>query len=103
MVGGRTPCLIIRAQAIASTPPDPLAVDRRPALPGVLVLFKDQDAGPLAEDEPVAVLVERPAGPGRLVVSLRQSPAGDEPAQAHRGDCRLGPAGDHHVRVVPLD
>ena len=51
-----------------------LGVDRRAALAGVLELFEDEDAGPFAEDEAVAVLVERPAGARRVVVARATGP-----------------------------
>ena len=47
-----------------------LGVDRGAALAGVFVFFEDDDAGPFAEDEAVAVLVEGPAGRLRVVVAL---------------------------------
>ena len=55
---------------------------------------------PSAEDEPVAVLVEGAAGAGRVVVALRERPAGDEAAETERGDGGLGAAGHHHVGVA---
>ena len=39
----------------------------------------------------------------RVVVAQRQGAGGDEAAQAHRRDGRLGAAGDHDVGVVALD
>jgi hypothetical protein len=44
----------------------------------VLVLLEDDDAGPLAHDEPVTVLVPRAAGAGRLGVAGRQRAGGAE-------------------------
>ena len=58
------------------------------------------DAGAFADDEAVAVLVERPARALRLVVARRQRAHRGEPADAHRRDRRLRSAGDHHVGVA---
>ena len=56
-----------------------LGVDARPALAGVLQLLEDHDAGALAQDEAVAVLVERPAGRLRIVVALDRARAEMKP------------------------
>jgi hypothetical protein len=69
----------------------------------VLELLEHHHAGALAEHKAVAVLVEGPAGPGRVVVALRQGPGRDKAAQAHGRDAGLGAAGDHHVGLAPLD
>ena len=60
-------------------------------------------ARPLAEDEPVAVAVERPAGPGRLVVAGREGGQEVEAGHAERVDHAVGPAREHHVGVAPAD
>ena len=52
-----------------------LGVDAGAARAGVLEFFEDEDAGPFAEDEAVAVLVEGPAGALRVVVARRTGPA----------------------------
>ena len=57
-------------------------VDLRAACLRALVFLEHQDAGPFAEHEPVAVLVEGPAGVGRVVVAFGESTAGDEAAEA---------------------
>ena len=50
----------------------------------VLELLEHDDAGALAEDEAVAVLVERAARRGRVVVAVREGARGDESAEAER-------------------
>ncbi len=57
----------------------------------------------LADDEAVAIAVERPAGPLRLVVARREGAHRAEPTDAHRRDRRLGATGDHHLGVAALD
>ncbi len=47
-------------------------VDAGPALPGVLELLEDEEAGALGKDEPVAIAIEGPAGrAGSLLRVLR--------------------------------
>ena len=41
----------------------------------IIAVLEDQDAGPLGEDEAVAVAVERAAGAGRVVVAGREARA----------------------------
>ena len=54
---------------------DQLGVDARAARLRVLELLEDQDAGALADDEAVAILVERPAGalPARRCASTARA------------------------------
>src|SRR5206468_132700 len=53
-----------------------LGVDGGAALAGVLVFLEDDQAGAFAEDEAVAILVERPAGALGVVVAQRQGARG---------------------------
>ena len=81
-----------------------LGVDAGAALLGVFEFFEDDDAGALAEDEAVAVLVERPAGAlSGSSLRMRQGAAAMKPPRPIGGDGRLGAAGDHDVGVVPLN
>jgi len=52
---------------------------------GVLILFQHHDASALAQHETVAVLVPRPAGRGRIIVSGRQRTRSTEAAHTQRG------------------
>ena len=75
-----------------------LGVGPGPAGGGVLGRFQHQDAGPFAENEAVAILVERPAGVLGIVVEAgRQRLQVAEPRERDRRDQRLRPAGHHHV------
>src|ERR1044071_9941837 len=80
-----------------------IAITRRAPAPGVLELLEDEHAGPLADDEAVAILVEGTAGARRLVVARGQRPQLAEAADAHRTDGRLAAAGNHRVGVAALD
>ena len=80
-----------------------LAEDRRPSGLGVLELFEDDHAGPLAEDEAVAVAVEGAAGSGRLVVAGREGGQEVEAGHAERVDHAVGAAGEHDVGVAAAD
>ncbi len=82
---------------------DHLGQDGRAAALGHLQRLQDQDAGALADDEAVALGVERAAGALRLVVAGGQRPHGGEAAHAHRGDGGFGAAADHDVGVAPGD
>ena len=74
---GRADALLVRGGDVVGVgrvaAAEHLGVDRRAARLRVLVLFEDQDAGPFAEDEAVAVLVERPAGALRVVVASERA------------------------------
>src|SRR5687767_8736725 len=75
----------------------------RATLPGMLELFEDDDAGALADDEAVPILVERAAGTLGFVVARRERAQLAEAADAHRGDRRLRAARDHRIGVAALD
>ena len=68
---------------------DQLAVDVRAARPRVVQSFQDDDPRAFGHDEAVAVLVERPAGPGRLVVAAAERLHVLETGQRHRDHGRL--------------
>jgi hypothetical protein len=74
-VRGGDPVGVVRPAAA-----EELGVDLRPAPAGVLQVREDDDAGPLAEHEPVAVSIEGAAGRGRVVVAGREGAGRDEPA-----------------------
>ena len=80
-----------------------LAVDGGSPGLGVLQLLQDEHAAALAEDEAVAVAVERPARPRGVVVAGRHRRQEDEPGEAERVDHAVGAAGEHHVGVAAAD
>ena len=82
---------------------DDLAVDPGPACPGVLELFEDEHAGPLAEDEAVAIAVERAAGALRLVVAGGKGGQEDEAGHAEGVDHAVRAAREDHVGVAAAD
>ena len=71
VLGRRGDVVRVARHAVA----DDLGVDPRAAAPRVLELLEDQDAGAFADDEAVAILVERPAGalPGRRCASTARA------------------------------
>ena len=90
----------VAGQAVA----DHLGVNLGAPLLGVFQLFQDDDTGPLAHHETVAVLVPRPRRAGRLVVEVGRQRLGlGEAGQADAADGRLRAAGDHHVGIVECD
>ena len=89
----------IAGEAVA----DDLRIDVRAAPPGELQFLENHHAGALADDEAVAILVEGPAGVRRIVVACGERPHRGKPADAHRRDGRLGPAGNHCVGIASLD
>ena len=93
VLGRRRHVMSVGGHAVA----DQLGVCGRSARAGMLQLLQNEHAGTLADNEPVAVLVERPAGPLRLVVARGQGAHGREAADAHRRDGSLRPARNHHV------
>ena len=74
-----------------------LAEDRRSAGAGVLELFEHQHPAPFADHEPVALAVERPARPRRIVVASRHRRQQDEARDAERVNHAVDAAGEHHV------
>ena len=87
----------VAGQAVA----DHLGIDFRAARLGPLIFLEHDDAGALAHDEAVAVLVIGPARPLGLVVEVgRERPRLGEAGDADRADRRLGAAGEHDVGIV---
>ena len=80
-----------------------LGEDRRTAPLGMLGRLDHEDAGRLAEDEAVAVRVERARGAGRVVVALRQRAHVAEGGEGDRQDGALRAPGNDHVDVAVLD
>jgi hypothetical protein len=64
--------------------------------------LQHQDAGALAEDETVTVLVKRPGGPLRFIVALGQRRHG-EPGYRQAVDRCLGAATGHHIGPAEPD
>ena len=65
---------------------DEFTVDWRRAAPGMFELFEDEHSPTLAHDEPVAVLIEWPAGLLRFVIPQAQGLHGREPGNAERSN-----------------
>ena len=82
---------------------DELRIDPRAAALGLFELLEHENAGALADDEPVAILVERAAGASGVVIARRERPQRGKPAHAHRRDGRLRAAGNHRVGVAAPD
>src|SRR5262249_45012813 len=82
---------------------DQLGEDRRAAILRVLQLLEDQDPADFARDEAAAALVERPRGPGGIVVPAGERPHRVEPADERLVDPGLAAAGDHRVGIVAAD
>src|SRR4029077_7852610 len=72
-----------------------LAVDARAAPDRLCERLEHHDARALAEQEAVAVAVERTRGALRLVVARGHRLDLAEPGDAHRIDHRVGAAGEH--------
>ena len=70
---------------------------------GVLELLQDNHPGSLAEDETVAVAIERAAGSGRLGIAGRERGEEVEAGHAERVDHAMGAAREHHVGVASTD
>ena len=82
---------------------DDLAVDPGAAGLGVLELLEHQHPGPLAQDEAVAIAIERTAGACRLVVAGREGGQEDEAGHAEGMDHAVRAAGEDHVGTAAAD
>ena len=82
---------------------DDFGVKLRAAPAGVRQFFEHQNPRAFADDEAIAVGVERAGCPRRVVVARRQRPHRRKAADAHRRDGRLGAAADHRIGVTALD
>ena len=83
---------------------DDLGIDLGAARLGVLELLEHDDAGALAHDEAVAVLVIGARGALGLVVEAgRERAAGGEAGDREAADRRFRAAGDHHVGIAERD
>ena len=91
-----------KASAVSAAPMSS-AWMRRAARQRVLGRLEDDDAGALAEEEAVAVAVERPRGLLGIVVALRERAHVREGREAHRQERRLRAAGDDDVDLAALD
>src|SRR5580658_9613393 len=89
----------IRGEAVADDFGENLCAARL----GELELFEDQDAGTLADDEAIAVLVEGTAGVLGVVVACGKGAHGGKTGNAERGDRGLGAASDHYIGIVALN
>ena len=78
-------------------------VDAGAAALGVLQLFEDQHARAFAEDEAVAVQIERPRRLLRIVVVRRQGGEQVEAGDAERMDHAVRAAGEHEVGLAVAD
>src|SRR5262245_44056418 len=90
----------VAGQAVA----DNFRVDARAARLGVLEFFQHDNAGALAHDEAVAVLVVGTRGLLRLIVEGgAQRPAGGEAGDRQATDRALGAARNHDVGIIERD
>ena len=80
-----------------------LGVDARAAVERGLEGLEHEEAGALAHDETVAVLIPGAGGGGEVVVVGGERSAGDEAAETHGDDGRLDAARDHDVRLALAD
>ena len=78
-------------------------VDAGAAALGVLQLFEHQHAGPFAQDEAVAVQIERPRRLLRVLVVGRQGRQQVEAGDAERMDHAVRAAGEHDVGLAVAD
>ena len=100
VLGRRGDVIGVARQAVA----DHFGIDLGAARLGVLVLLEHDDAGALAHDEAVAVLVVGPRGLGRRVVEAgRQRAAGGEAGDRDAADRRFRAARHHHVGIAERD
>ena len=97
-VGGREVVCVRRASAA-----DDFAVDLGAAGLCVFVLLKDERTGSFADDESVAVLVERTRSVLRVVVAGREGLHRVEAADTGFIDRSLGTAGHHDGGFAPAD
>ena len=79
---------------------DNLREDLRAAGLGVVEGFEDDHPGSLAEDEPAALGVERPAGGAGVGVGGGEGGQAVEPGDAERMNHRMRPAADHHIGIA---
>ncbi len=77
-----------------------LGINSRAARFGVLQFFQHQHARAFAHDEAVALLVEGPRGAFGIIIARAHGFHGAEAADADGNDGRLGPAGEHDLRVA---
>ena len=73
------------------------AVDSSPTFAGVLEFFEYQQARAIGKHKAIAVLIERSAGPMRLIITGRKRPHVGESAHPDPGNRRFGSARDHQV------
>src|ERR1700733_3731004 len=77
--------------------------NRGAALYSVVVLFQNEHAGALPNDEPVATGIPGPRGGYRIIIPRGKSTHGSEAGHGERGDCSFTPAANHHVCVAALN
>ncbi len=69
----------------------------------MLELFEDEHAGPFAQDEAVAIAIERAAGSLGLVVAGRKRGQADEAGHAEGMDHAVRAAGEDHIGTAAAD
>jgi hypothetical protein len=82
---------------------DDFAVDLRAAGLGSLELFEDEHSGPFAQDEAVAIFVERARGVTRIGVSRGKGREQVEARDAERVNHAVSAAGKHHLGIAAAD
>ena len=81
---------------------DDFRKDLRSPLLRVLLLFEDQNAGPLSHHKAASVRIKRNACPVRIVASA-ECLHGRKSADSKRCDRRLGTSADHHLLIAVPD
>ena len=103
----RTTPLLVGLRDVAGVAAGPIAhqltIDPSASATGMLELLKDHHTGSLGKHETIALGVERPTGPLRIVGPERQGAHVLKTGQAHRRQRRLAPSSDHHIGIAVLD
>ena len=79
---------------------DQFAINLCAAFFGVFVFFQDDDSGPFAHEEPIAILIEWATRAKGIIIASRESAHVREPGQTDRRNRRLRAARDHHVGLT---
>src|SRR5205823_1621459 len=80
-----------------------LRIDARAPRLRRLQLFEHKQPRAFADDEAIAVALERPRDTRRLIVARRKRAHGRKTCDAHRRDGRFSAAADHNVGVAALN
>ncbi len=78
-------------------------IDLRPASTSVFKFFEDQQAGTFAENEAIAIEIERATGTSRFLVARGERLDIRKGTQAHPRHRRFRSTCDHHVGIIILN